>query len=453
MNKVSAAVEPTGAEHHVDVDRLFFSTTDPRGVITQANSVFTDMARRPHNELVGAPHNIIRHPDMPGGAFHLVWQAIQDGKPTCAYIKNLAGDGSTYWAFATLMPVGDGYLSVRSRPCDDEIKSVVEKLYTNVREQELDLRAGGMSAADTAAVGAEAIEKQLREMGFASFADLSTQVLPAELNARGKQVRELPTRRTANPRLSPLLEVGTRIYTALQKRATSLSSFQHTADELDLRLAAAVDAMTHLGEAVESAGTTATALEDRAAVLANSVPAVQSQCGRVTDSLKNVEDEVRTVLEERSQLLFRVSVAQLQAESVVRYAVELIDGDGDIDKAAAAITSLTDALGRGLGTLTTDLQRNVERAATMGTEIGDASGGVERSAGVVGNWRGIIERKELTAQFSEHLPALDNALTEARQSISALDTAGQAFAGSAAAFNSSALKEDLAQLMRAVRTL
>lgn len=61
--------EPTGASHEVAPEEMFFSTTDERGVITDANSVFVKLSRYPLRSLLNAPHSIIRHPDMPGGAF------------------------------------------------------------------------------------------------------------------------------------------------------------------------------------------------------------------------------------------------------------------------------------------------------------------------------------------------------------------------------------------------
>ncbi|MFV0287149.1 MAG: PAS domain-containing protein, partial [Demequina sp.] len=99
------------------MDQLFFSTTNKLGIIEQANSVFSQISRFSHEELVGKPHNLIRHPDMPQGAFRLMWDTLQAGEPFCAYVVNLAKDGSDYLVFATVTPLGDGYLSVRSRPC------------------------------------------------------------------------------------------------------------------------------------------------------------------------------------------------------------------------------------------------------------------------------------------------------------------------------------------------
>src|SRR5450759_5944192 len=68
--------EPTGASHEVAPTEMFFSTTDQRGVITDANSVFVRLSRYPLPSLLNAPHSIIRHPDMPGGAFEVMWQTL-----------------------------------------------------------------------------------------------------------------------------------------------------------------------------------------------------------------------------------------------------------------------------------------------------------------------------------------------------------------------------------------
>jgi len=102
--------------HDIPAEDVFFSTTDRKGVIFQANDMFVRMARRDRNQLVGAPHSIIRHPDMPAGAFHLLWNRLLDGEPVAAYVLNQAGDGSAYWAFGTIAPLGSGFLSVRCRP-------------------------------------------------------------------------------------------------------------------------------------------------------------------------------------------------------------------------------------------------------------------------------------------------------------------------------------------------
>ena len=72
------------------LDELFFSRTNPRGVILFGNSVFQRVSLYPWDELIKKPHNVIRHPDMPRAVFWLLWEAIKKGEPIGAYVKNHA---------------------------------------------------------------------------------------------------------------------------------------------------------------------------------------------------------------------------------------------------------------------------------------------------------------------------------------------------------------------------
>ena len=206
------SVIPTGELHKVDVEDLFFSTTDRKGVILLANHVFAAYARRDYKELVGAPHNIIRHPAMPGGAFRLVWRMLEEGHATCAYVLNLAGDGSAYWAFATLAPIGEHYISVRSSPCQDEVKEPLHEAYARVRAIELEARDAGKSAAEAAEIGEQALLEELGKLGFASYEDFLRVVVPAEIAARQLQSKGIPEPTGATGVLKRLNEHAVKIH-------------------------------------------------------------------------------------------------------------------------------------------------------------------------------------------------------------------------------------------------
>lgn len=123
-------------ERLFDPDDVFFSTTDRKGVIRNANRTFVTLARYPREKLIGAPHNIIRHDEVPAGVFKLMWDDLEAGRPVCAYILNRAADGLDYWVFATVSAVEDGYVSVRTKPLDGETFGVVREVYGRVRAVE-----------------------------------------------------------------------------------------------------------------------------------------------------------------------------------------------------------------------------------------------------------------------------------------------------------------------------
>ncbi len=114
-------------------DDSIVSTTDTRGRITYANSVFVAVSGFTHEELLGQPHNLVRHPDMPERAFADMWRTLKSGKPWTGVVKNRTKSGSYYWVVANVSPMTEngrivGYSSVRGRPSADQI-AAADALY------------------------------------------------------------------------------------------------------------------------------------------------------------------------------------------------------------------------------------------------------------------------------------------------------------------------------------
>ncbi len=123
-------VKPTGRTVTFGDDELIVSKTDPRGVITYANDVFVRVSGYSEAELLGAPHNILRHPDMPACVFQLLWDTLKQKQEIFAYVNNLARNGDSYWVFAHVTPSVDasgrviGYHSNRRVPHQDALDKV-----------------------------------------------------------------------------------------------------------------------------------------------------------------------------------------------------------------------------------------------------------------------------------------------------------------------------------------
>ncbi|PNV84347.1 MAG: PAS sensor domain-containing protein [Sulfurimonas sp.] len=114
------------------------SQTDSTGKIIFANDYFCEVAGYTLDELVGKPHNIVRHPDMPKAAFKDLWETVKNDKVWNGYVKNRTKDGGFYWVFATVYPLYDNvkkektYLSCRRKPSEEEIKQAIE-LYKTLK--------------------------------------------------------------------------------------------------------------------------------------------------------------------------------------------------------------------------------------------------------------------------------------------------------------------------------
>jgi len=114
-------------------DLAIISHTDAKGRITFVNDDFVAVSGYSVDELIGQPHNLVRHPDMPEEAFRDVWATLKRGRPWAGLVKNRCKNGDYYWVRASVTPKPDGgYMSVRVRPAAAEIKAA-EALYQRMR--------------------------------------------------------------------------------------------------------------------------------------------------------------------------------------------------------------------------------------------------------------------------------------------------------------------------------
>ena len=131
----------TGKECRFSVDEFIVSKTDAKGFITYANDVFLRIAEYSLSEVIGKPHNLIRHPWMPRCIFKLLWDRIKSGNEIFAYVVNRTKNGDHYWVLAHVTPSYDaagniiGYHSNRRAP-KPEIIDKVAPLYKQLREME-----------------------------------------------------------------------------------------------------------------------------------------------------------------------------------------------------------------------------------------------------------------------------------------------------------------------------
>lgn len=147
-------IVPHNKEKVMRENDFIVSKTDMKGIITYGNRIFIEFSGYNEDELIGAQHNIIRHPDMPRAVFSLLWDTIAKGKEISAYVKNLAKDGSFYWVFANVTPDFDergninGYFSVRRKPKAEAVKTV-SGLYQAMLDAEKKAGARDAIAAST----------------------------------------------------------------------------------------------------------------------------------------------------------------------------------------------------------------------------------------------------------------------------------------------------------------
>lgn len=136
----------SGVEVFFHEDDIIVSKTNLQGHLTYANDVFLDIAGYTEDEVIGKPHSMIRHPNMPRAVFKLLWQTIQAGEEIFAYVMNSAKNGDYYWVLAHVTPSRDkmgkivGYHSNRRVPNRQSLDNVIIPFYKELKATE---EAGG----------------------------------------------------------------------------------------------------------------------------------------------------------------------------------------------------------------------------------------------------------------------------------------------------------------------
>ncbi len=146
----------TGVERFFGDDEIIVSKTDLKGRMTYVNRVFMSIAGYREDELLGQPHSMIRHPEMPRCVFKLLWDTVQSGREIFAYVINRCKNGDHYWVFAHVTPSFDdagnivGYHSNRRVPERDVVEGTIVPLYRALlaKEREHSNRKEGLAASD-----------------------------------------------------------------------------------------------------------------------------------------------------------------------------------------------------------------------------------------------------------------------------------------------------------------
>ncbi|MFZ5657012.1 MAG: methyl-accepting chemotaxis protein [Pseudomonadota bacterium] len=134
----------TGVEVMLPDDHPLVSKTDPEGRITYVNTAFVQVSGYAEHELLGQPHNIVRHPDMPAAAFADLWATLKSGRPWVGMVRNRCRNGDHYWVEAHVTPLHEdgrhvGYMSVRRRATRAQIEEA-EARHVALREGDARLR-------------------------------------------------------------------------------------------------------------------------------------------------------------------------------------------------------------------------------------------------------------------------------------------------------------------------
>lgn len=322
-------VTPRDHERRFEYHELFFSTTDHKGIILSGNEVFVRVAGYDDiTELIGQPHNIIRHPEMPRAVFKLMWDTLKTGEPFAGYVRNLAKDGGYYWVMALVVPMAGGYLSVRFKPSSPYF-NIIREVYTELlaveretQEQDGAWRVGMERAAARLGVllaqpgfdsytefmhAALAVEMESRCARIASVGDA---VGDTEINERTRElIATLRTCENIGQQLDELFQNAVSFLQMMQQLDAKSSFLRTLAHKVHFVSLNGVVSSAHLGEAGAAL-----------AVVTQNLAAIARESKEV---IADMTDQ-RTVTSPLRATAFAITSAKLQVEMAIMFARELL---------------------------------------------------------------------------------------------------------------------------------
>lgn len=372
-----------GYERLFDPQDIFFSTTDLKGVIQNTNRTFDVLSRYSRDRLIGAAHNIIRHLDMPAGVFRLMWDDLQERRPVCAYVTNRAVDGLDYRVFATIVPLREGYLSVRIKPMDTPTRTTVEEVYRRVRAKERDLAARAASRHQVGEYGAQELAGELRGLGFSSLHEMTLTSLPREVAMLvGAGVR-VPA--AAPEGLGPVARILNTV-AAIEKDTNALVF------ELDeyMRLITTMEAthgsiagvegrIARIGQLVsqDSGGGARSKAQSLAERIVEFATAANGELAGLPTRLGTMHNAV-------TELRFAVALMRLLTLMVGRFAQSILDGSEE--DAVHSLTDLCEALESGFAGLGPVLRSVATQVGELDDALRTVTSSLDRAARRLGQW-------------------------------------------------------------------
>ncbi|GAA2896178.1 hypothetical protein GCM10010517_61120 [Streptosporangium fragile] len=442
---LSELTVPGGTEQVIGPDELFFSTTDRRGLIRSGNSVFVRTSRFSLDELTGAPHNIVRHPDMPAGVFRLMWDRLLAGRPAGAYVQNLAKDGSHYWVFATMTPLAEGFLSVRMAP-RTELFGAVKRMYRYAADAErAAAERDGANRRDAALAGMRQLEHLLGEMGFDSHDDFLTEALATEVAARDRLASAAYVRPRAQGPIAEVLTGAGALETLLADLVERLESYRVLSDRLVRSSTRVLDVARRLDRAVAAAQAASERVADTAPVLRNVARVMATPTRTAVAALERLVPRLAALRSDVTDLRFRIALASLHNDMVAAFAAEVVDGVAP-PTSLSEVPPLCDAVHENVLEMSAKAQQVNGALREVVAGVAEAGERLAEFSRFLGQWRILVLRHRAQDALGDLVRPIDEEFAASWDGMEMLRALGREFESSAVPFDVGALAAQVTRI-------
>lgn len=338
-------VTPLDREEPLAPHELFFSTTDPKGVITSGNDVFVRVSGHPLGELLGTAHNIIRHPDMPRAVFATMWEHLGRRQPIAAYVKNISATGTYYWVMALVVPLSDGFVSVRMKPATPLLEAA-QRIYADVRATEERVEGGDVRRRkQSIAAGAQRLETLLADAGFADYTAFMHEALSAEVALRQKW----DTHRSDGPEPAAgmLGEATVASHDAertLQRMVADLERYEQLAVDLREQSQSVFDLAEDIELFALNAVVSAARLGGRGAALGAVADILGRRSNESETDIRALHEHLSVAANQLSGMRFQIACSRLMAAMVRTFLEDLHDAGAHAATCEIELRGLSEAL-------------------------------------------------------------------------------------------------------------
>ncbi len=352
-------------ETEFDIQELFFSTTDLHGVILHGNEVFVRISGYTEAELIGAPHSLVRHPDMPRSVFQLLWDTIEAGRSIAAYVKNLAKDGTYYWVLALVIPSESGYISIRLKPTSD-LFLAVPQIYSKLLAVENAVAIEPKRRQSAMQVGRAELHEQLRAHGFADYEKFMQHALSAELSSRNQAIAQRvagQVRKSSGPSVEVAeLQIHCQLLDdGLQAVFERLEKFK----AMNVALAAKSTDIRQSSESIRFLSMNASVTANKLGVKAATLQVVSKSLGAVCDesrqTMNNLTVRMADVVGILEHLIFDLAATKLQSEVLLQFVDEICASPLHESVRLRSDSQIKPEIARSLATLATAMATRMQQ--------------------------------------------------------------------------------------------
>ncbi len=342
-------------EADFDIHELFISKTDKKGLIQFCNSVFTRISGFTKAELIGSPHNIIRHPDMPKAIFQFFWETLKQNQPIAAYVKNKSKDGSYYWVLALAIPISEGYFSIRLKP-SSHVFDKIKTIYAEMLQLEK-IRSVQESR--------QFLFQSINQMGFEDYPSFMAYALSEEMDSRQNLAQNINSNLTGV--LTDAMTSGQSVVPLRSRRSMNVSLKQ-----LQVRVDESIDIINKSQELILKLKTAKGLLKNKVALLENltsNMDAVATNmsisahkigregstlaivAGHLQQTIKSIKDMMpafskltQEVETSSPQIIFGLNASRLKCEMISQFITEVTTSSSDHNVAVKEISNILETL-------------------------------------------------------------------------------------------------------------